>query len=422
MRLFFPATVLPTSYELPQHQIRSRARATPSTVYFIGALSLLYLVAFTYYRHVSVRDPTSFFFDRRNAYATKYSKQRTQEANAYIEHVNEGAYEVKTADGPPRLCIGIATVRRRGTQYVSTTVGSLLEGLSDTERKSIFLDVLIAHTNQSDHPNAADGWLQSLPDRVLHYDRKSVDFEQLLAWEDAGLYRNKTIYDYSYLLKDCYDSGAEYVAMIEDDTIAARGWYSQTLEALEKVSSRMQGRSQNRWAYLRLFYVEDLLGWNSEDWPRYLFWSFVVWSSLTTGMLWAKKKFRSQLESLTYTCIAIVSGLFVPLGIGLHFMAGRQTIWPIQTGIQKMNKYGCCSQALVFPSSIVPVILSRTDLITDWLVDMMIEKISDWEHLERWVLVPALFQHIGTTSSKGYGFDDNAKELWNFRFEDHPFS
>lgn len=30
------------------------------------------------------------------------------------------------------------------------------------------------------------------------------------------------------------------------------------------------------------------------------------------------------------------------------------------------------------------------------------------------------FPHIGTTSSKGYGFDTNTRELWNFRFEDRP--
>lgn len=280
--------------------------------------------------------------------------------------------------------------------------------------------MLLPHTDPQKYPNAGERWMQTLPDRVLQYDRRSPEFERIVAWEQGGWYRNKTIFDYTFLLKDCYDTGAEYVAMVEDDTIAARDWYRRTKAALEDVSNRMRSRPQERWAYLRLFYVEDLLGWNSEEWPRYLFWSFTVWVFLTAGMLLAKRRYPRGLNTLTYSSIWMISGVFIPLGIGLHFMAGRQTMWPISAGVQSMNKYGCCSQALIFPRSIVPLILSKSDLTTDWLVDMMIEKIADKEHLQRWSVVPALFQHIGATSSKGYGFDDNARDLWNFRFEDHP--
>jgi hypothetical protein len=373
-----------------------------------------------YYDYTSARDPTSYFFDKRRAYKRGYSDVRIQQADSFIDRVNNGAQVTKFDTRTPQLCVGVATVARRNGQYVSTTVGSLIEGLTDAERKSIFLNVLIAHTDPNKHPNASDNWMQMLPDRVLHYDPSSPDFDMIISWEKGGWYRNKTIYDYTYLLRNCYETQADYVLMIEDDTLAARDWHAGTVKSLQTISATMQARTHSRWAYLRLFYVEDLLGWNSEEWPKYLCWSFVVWFSMTSGMLYAKKRSRWQLEAITYPCIAIIAVMFIPLGIGLHFMAGRQTMWPIQAGVQTMNKYGCCSQALVFPRTIIPLILSKTDLTTDWLVDMMIEKIADKEELERWAVVPALFQHIGVTSSKGYGFDDSAKELWNFRFEDHP--
>lgn len=89
----------------------------------------------------------------------------------------------------------------------------------------------------------------------------------------------------------------------------------------------------------------------------------------------------------------------------------------MSTGVRPMNKYGCCSQALAYPRPIILLILSESDLTTDWLVDMMIKEIADEEHLQRWS-PPALFPHVGDTSSKGYGFDNNARELWTFRFEE----
>lgn len=95
-------------------------------------------------------------------------------------------------------------------------------------------------------------------------------------------------------------------------------------------------------------------------------------------------------------------------------------MWPIAAGVHEMNKYGCCSQGFVFPRTIIPPLLERADLETDWLVDMMIEKIADKEQYIRWAVVPSLLQHIGVVSSKGFGFDDTARRLWNFRFELYP--
>lgn len=417
MRFSLPARLLASGSELPTYKGHGQRKVVLPTIYVIFALLLQYVLAYSYFRRASARDPTSFFFDRHRAYEQVYSKYRTAQADKYIKDISLDSPTIKAADGPPQLCIGVATVARRGKQYVGTTVGSLLEGLQDSARRTVFVDVLLAHSDPHKHPNADDTWMTILPDRVLHYNQSSPDFEKIIAWEEGGWYRNKTIYDYTFLLRDCYNTGAEYVLMVEDDTIAARGWHESALNALDKVSTRMQSGTARKWAYLRLFYVEDLLGWNSEEWPRYLFWSLVIWITLTSGMLYVNRKCRGQVPLMSFGCVGVISMVFIPLGIGLGFMAGRQTVWPIAAGVQEMNKYGCCSQALVFPRTIIPLILSSSDLTTDWLVDMMIEKIADKEKLDRWALVPALFQHIGTTSSKGYGFDDNAKELWNFRFE-----
>lgn len=419
MRLSLPAQVLSSGYDLPTHYQHGRRTHTwASCAPIVAVLAAIWLTTYAYFDHVSARDPTSYFFDRTRAYKQKYSSHRAAQADAFIAKTQPDVDGTKNVKIPPRMCIGIATVSRRGTQFVSSTVGSLLEGLSNHERESIFVNILIAHSDPDKHPNAKDTWMQKLPDRILQYNREDPDFDRIVSWEEGGWYRNKTIFDYTYLLRDCYNTGAEFVAMIEDDTLAARGWYSEALDALETVKAKMKTRPEIRWAYLRLFYVEDLLGWNSEQWLTYLFWSAAVWACVLASMLYAKQRSVRYLENFSRNSILLTSITATAAYIGLYFMAGRQTVQPIAAGIQEMNKYGCCSQALVFPRAIVPLVLVRSDLTTDWLVDMMIEQISNKEHLDRWATVPALFQHVGTTSSKGYGFDDNARELWNFRFED----
>lgn len=392
-------------------------RFSPSTTSLLFCtFSLLYLPALRYYHFASYRDPTSYFFDPLRAYERRYSSTRIAEAEEFLRGAGATHQPTRPENWTPTICVGIATVRRRGEQYVGLTVASLLAGLTEAERKSIFLNLLIGNAEPSQHPIYAEKWVQTLPDRVLKYGQDDPDFERIKSWEDGGWYRNKTIYDYTHLMQDCYETGAEYVAMIEDDTLAAKGWLPSTLQALDTVEERA---ANERWIYLRLFYVEDLLGWNSEEWPRYLAWSFAIWAVLTGTMVAAKSVFKHELKTFPASAIWIISCVFIPATIALHFMAGKQTMWPLPPGVHEMNRYGCCSQGLVFPRSIIPDFLARTDLTTDWLVDMMVEKIADGEGWTRWAVVPSLLQHIGATSSKGYGFDDSAKSLWNFGFEEY---
>jgi hypothetical protein len=49
--------------------------------------------------------------------------------------------------------------------------------------------------------------------------------------------------DYGYLLQDCYDTGAEWIAIIEDDTIARKDWYTQALDALSAIQQRSSSLS-----------------------------------------------------------------------------------------------------------------------------------------------------------------------------------
>ncbi|KAL4790936.1 hypothetical protein BDV19DRAFT_381918 [Aspergillus venezuelensis] len=377
----------------------------------------LYILSLRYYHGLSYRDPTSLFFDASRAYERHYSAKRVEEAEKFIANAADVKPPIRETGEQASLCVGIVSVKRRGDQYVGLTVGSLLDGLSEEERKQMLFYLRIGNTNFADHPIYAEKWVETLPDRLLTYSQDDPDFLQLKEWEEGGWYRNKTIYDFTTLMNECYESGADYIAMLEDDTLAVKGWFPAAMQALDTVQTRTDGKD---WIYLRLFYIDGLLGWNGEEWPKYLFLSFIIWGALTGAMLAAKRTFRSELRSVPNNAIWITSGIFIPAAIGLHFMAGRQTMWPLAPGVHEMNKYGCCSQGLIFPRSVVPQFLEHTDLTTDWLVDMMVEKIADAQGWSRWAVVPPLLQHIGATSSKGYGFDNSASTIWNFRFEEYP--
>ncbi|KAL4746815.1 hypothetical protein BDW72DRAFT_210140 [Aspergillus terricola var. indicus] len=377
---------------------------------------VLYLLSFRYYHGVSYRDPTSYFFDADRAYERQYSAKRVAEAESFLSAAGDVAPPSRVPGQQSSLCMGIVSVKRRGDQYVGLTVASLLDGLNEWERSKILLYLRIGNTDPKVHPIYSEKWVETLPDRLLTYSPDDPDFEQLKEWEEGGWYRNKTIYDFTTLMRECYESGADYVAMLEDDTLAVKGWFPSAMRALDTVQSRTAGRD---WIYLRLFYIDGLLGWNGEEWPKYLAWSLIVWASISGAMVASKRAFKTELRSIPMSAIWLTSAVFIPAAIVLHFLAGRQTMWPISPGVHEMNKYGCCSQGLVFPRAIIPRFLEHTDLTTDWLVDMMVEKIADSQGWSRWAVVPPLLQHIGATSSKGYGFDNSASTIWNFRFEEY---
>lgn len=207
-----------------------------------GALALLVFVAFYLLvlqsiRSVSYRDPTSLFFDPQRGYEPAYSSVRQAEADAFIEDAGRATFEPHKAAGGQgkNLCVGIATIAREGARYFRTAVGSLLEGLNEEERRSITLIVFIAHTDPSVHPAHSEKWLYNVADKVLVYDLPEKEMEHIRLLEnDRSLFREKALFDYTYLLNACSATAAPYIAMIEDDVIAVDCWYHRTLEALDR--------------------------------------------------------------------------------------------------------------------------------------------------------------------------------------------
>ncbi|KAI4196668.1 MAG: hypothetical protein LQ350_006421 [Teloschistes chrysophthalmus] len=403
----------------PRIVLDGREAPSPSTLWTLGFSALLWIATYQYFRFASARDPTSYFFSEASGYERRYSLYREQQAYDFLRDNNASSVSFNKAQGEPFMCVGVATVARTSDQqYVRGTIGSLLQDITQLERQSIYLMPFIAHTNPHDHPINEEPWL-TLADRVLEYDVNPEDLAMLQLFEEGHHYRNKSMYDYGYLLDKCHQTGASWIAMIEDDVLARDGWFPRAKRALQVLSDRQGSKP---WLYMRIFYTEGLLGWNDEEWLRYFGYSLVCFVALSSVLLLSRSRFPRLLRSLSNTNIAVLGLVVLPSYIILYFMAGRVTVQPFHAGVHEMNRFGCCSQGFVFPRSIVPRLVERTKraMDEDYYIDMLLERWADAEHLQRYVLVPSLLQHVGGKSSKGWGYDENAVTTWNFGFEDHP--
>ena len=416
-----PAIKLGWTDERRPSKFRQSGRGT--LISLLLACATLWLICYFHYKSASARDPTSYFFDEAKGYDRTYSLKRAEQADSYLEGVNRKdvqppkAYTEDELSSARRLmCVGVATIARPEQQYVSQCIGSLLEGLSAIERSEIFLILFIAHTDPSVHPIYHEPWTEKVADQILTYNVSTEEMSQLRLFEEEHHPRNKSMFDYGYLLENCQRTGAQWSTILEDDVIARDGWYNQARQSLQEIGRRMKN---DDWLYMRMFYTESLLGWNNDEWPTYVALSLLVMISLQISLHILRRHSSLVRRHLSDMDFVILVGFCVPPFIALYFMAGRVTMRPPSPGVRLMPKFGCCSQGFIFPSTIVSKVIERTKkaMFEDYYVDMLLERFADAEELARFAHFPSLLQHVGLKSSKGYGFDSHAGEIWNFGFE-----
>lgn len=388
-----------------------------------------YVLAGAYLRILAAPDPSSYFFNPAKGYSRHYTDARIREANDFI--AQDWSDTTRHLAGlNPSICIGVPTVQRTNARYFRTTIGSLLRDLSNDERLDMKLMPFIANPVSSEHQAFGERWLSHLVDDTLTFEQiPESDKAMLRQLDGANAHMAKTLFDYRFVLERCYLTGAPYVLVLEDDVIAAPSWYNHTKGAIRELESQPQVEYE-RSLYLRLFYNTRIQGWNSELWLHYLFWSMTFELFLTTGLLCLRRYNQKAAQVLSLRALVIIVCALAPACVGLYFAAGRLTVQPYRHGIHRMDNYGCCSQALLFPRAQIPPLLQHLrDRIGN--VDTLIERYANDFFLARWALSPSVFQHVGSRSSKWTG-NDGSKEfstfdrdglrsterIWNFQFED----
>ncbi|OTA99616.1 hypothetical protein M426DRAFT_76275 [Hypoxylon sp. CI-4A] len=378
-------------------------------VSFLLGFLLCYTLVVAYLRSRCYRDPSSVFFRPESARGLTYSSFRKAQARKFGDLAALHTPTRWVNSSAPELCIGIASVSRKGFSYLRETLGSILEGLDDLERQRIYLVVFLAHADQSEHEDFRQPWLLNMADDLPTYPDDLATMSLVRQLEEKGDYEahaRKQKIDYSVLLNHCAKVNPQYTMTLEDDVIALDGWYHRALSALQTAGRKTRELGQDSFLYLRLFYDGRLLGWNSEEWPSYLGSSVGV--VLAELLVLAALRWRIAVvrKALTLSIIVLICGVCTPMLIGLFFAAGRNCMLPISTGVHLMHKYGCCAQGLVFPQRVVLehlLPLYRDTQDNHAAVDTFLEDWADSRGSLRWAVTPVLIQHVGGKSSHGAG-------------------
>ncbi|KAI8631836.1 hypothetical protein F5Y19DRAFT_463027 [Xylariaceae sp. FL1651] len=387
---------------------------------------LIYILLAGYVRSSCWNDPTSKFFQADLAHVPKYSAHRIQQAIRYADHMTTEPQTQGSKTITPELCVGVASVERDGISYLKLTIGSLQHGLSVDERTRLNFVVLLAHTNQTQHPDYDQPWLARMIDRLpsYHDDPERLTLARIM--ESNQTHGTKAKFDYSIVMEECEKTGASYILMIEDDVVFLDGWRHRTMQALDTAALKTWELGHTDFLYLRLFYYEGLLGWNAESWPLYLGSSLAATAAVICLVLLTRRFIPAMRPYLSRSVLVIITLAFMPLLIALFFAAGANCILPQPEGVHLMSENACCGQGLVFPRSTVVNDLLPLFRHKRWNkvpTDSFIEEYADKTGALRWALSPVVMQHVGGQSSHGVARGDlygnlSPSRIWNFGFED----
>ncbi|KAI3319599.1 hypothetical protein HD806DRAFT_547866 [Xylariaceae sp. AK1471] len=396
-----------------------------TNIKLILAFLLFYSSLIEYLRLTCWKDPTSRFFQAERAHVPHYSTYRIEEAKEYADLIATRqklpSYNKKE---PPELCVGVASVERKGVSYLKSTLGSLQHGLSAEERARLYFIVLLAHTDQTKHESYGQPWLASMADELPSYNDTAERLAIANAMEAKNEHGPKAKFDYSIVLEQCSKMGASNILMLEDDVVFMDGWWPRVAEALDVARAKTWDLGQKDFLYLRLFYYEGLLGWNSESWPLYLAYSIVITSGILGLLLLTRQCFPKMRLYLTPSVLVLTTLFFTPSFILLYFFAGGNCVLPRQAGVRLMPNHACCGQGLVFPRAKVTNDLLPLFNSNRWSTvptDSFIEEYGDVTGGLRWALTPVVMQHVGGESSHGVhrGGGMTPKKIWNYAFENY---
>ncbi|KAE9369310.1 hypothetical protein N431DRAFT_427493 [Stipitochalara longipes BDJ] len=398
----------------PRHVVTSPAGRV------LIATAMAWLLAFFYCRGRYWRDPHSAFFRSETVYEQQYSKYRASQAQAFIEHAATDTSLAKVK-GTPEVCAAFVTVKRETTQYVDNAVASVMEGLTAGEREKLFLYVLFADTEAGRHPSWEQPWLANSVDLAVGYNVSEDVMKDLKEWEEKKEWYKKGLFDYLYALEFCQSTNASYTIMFEDDVIVATGWMAKVRQSLYQINEGAAANpSLRNWLYLRLFYTETALSWetHADYWYGHMAYTFLLASFVGASLLIALRCLipRTQ-RHLDDPAIFVLSAVTIPAFVALAFMIGKYSLFPLR-GVVTMNVHGCCTQALLFPEEQIPSLVAHLRGIGAGQTDTMIEDYADQTKKQRLAMGKQVVQHVGLESSRGNNFV-NGQSTFAFWFEEY---
>jgi hypothetical protein len=110
--------------------------------------------------------------------------------------------------------------------------------------------------------------------------------------------------------------------------------------------------------------------------------------------LLARRRWFFARTYLDLETVAVVVLLLNPALVILFFQSGKASLLPPQPGVFD-EPFGCCSQAMVFSRTQVPLLLDFLGEQSKGQIDLMLDQLAQETGLTRYASYPVQAQHIG---------------------------
>lgn len=292
-----------------------------------------------------------------------------------------------------------------------------MQGLAPQERSDLHLAVLIAQSDPKSHPDWGHQWIHQAVDDIFSYSNTTEE-DHIRDLEKENNFAEKGVHDYSTALKRCYDAGAPYVALFEDDLMMADGWLVRTLLGLRQIPATMGLDGLPQWLYIRLFNQERSIGWASKEiGGNGEFWIIVgIAVGIYAAAALARRRWRSARTQLDVGTICILALILNPALVILFYQSGKASLLPPAPGVFE-EPFGCCSQAMIFPREQLPAVINFLKEKGKGQIDLLLNDMAEEKNLKRYALYPVQAQHIGLDSARKTQLEE-AQAIWSMAYED----
>ena len=218
--------------------------------------------------------------------------------------------------------------------------------------------------------------------------------DHLRQLQATGAFAEKGVYDYTSALERCYATEARYVGMFEDDILLADGWLVRALLGLSELP--VDDGANSPWLFMRIFNQERSTGWatrriggNNEAGIIAGIALGIVAVTLPVRQYWQAARTYLDLEALGVLVLVLNPALVV-----LFYQSGKASMLPPSPGVFQ-EPFGCCSQAMIFPRSNVPLLIDFLQERREGQVDLLLNDLAQKAGLARYAMYPVQAQHIG---------------------------
>ena len=313
----------------------------------------------------------------RTLLSFKQSLYKTKQLNKHTTHILH-----------PQFCFVIVSVSRPAkVHFLTQVVAALLPQLQESE--SVFT---VYNAEGFSHLEAMELANCTVP---VMTKEGSKQFKNLFDREKE---------DYVYALEWCKKKRARYTVILEDDALPPTDFMSR-LRFVLKNRNTLQNRN---WAFLKLYYPEKWQGWSNERVLELIMTSIFVGVILTIFAYIVELILLGNSQNvLIRFLLSCILALYMLLTLGRpHWLALRK-ITPYLSFV--VTAPGCCTPAVLYPQDHLTNIidyLHQTECTPSFPIDLALDKFAGDRELDKYLVVPNLFKHIGFVSTLGKSWKD----------------